>query len=373
VGINTINAGVWYENNSFNNARRFYADSEAAPISPYDFPTNPFYTQWDYQFDTDTLQFHLQDTVTITDALTVNAGFKSLSVQTTSTTQVGPVLNGTIDATNNFLPQFGINYALSDDNQLFFNFAQNMRAYQGTATGISPFATSQAGFDAIVKTLKPEQSDTYELGWRFRNQLLEAQATLYHVDFYNRLLAIQPCPAIVGCPVTLGNVGTVETNGAELGGTIHPLQNWSLLGSASYNRSTYGDNYLSGGVPVATKGKEVVDSPKWMLKAELGYDDGNLYGHVGVDYYARRYYTYTNDNYAGAYAIANLALGYRLMDPFAHVRELDFQVNVNNLFDRKYISTVGSNGFVNSDPNGTAQTLQVGPPTEAFFNVTAMF
>ncbi|MDB5393892.1 MAG: hypothetical protein JWM91_1398 [Rhodospirillales bacterium] len=372
-GINKINAGVWYEFNSFNNARRFFADSLSAPISPYEFPTNPFFTQWQYQFDTDTLQFHLQDTVSVTDELTVNLGFKSLSVTTTSTTQVGPAINGTIDATNNFLPQFGATYAISNDQEVFFNFAQNMRAYQGSATGISPFATTQAGFNAAVKTIKPETSDSYEAGWRYRNDILEAQATVYHIDFYNRLLAVQPCPAIVGCPVTLGNVGGVETNGAEFGVSLHPIQNWNLLSSVSFNDSTYNDNYSSGGVPVATKGKEVVDSPKWMLKTELSYDDGNLYGHIGVNYFARRYYTYTNDNYAGAYAVANLGIGYRIEQPFDYIRELDIQVNVNNLFDRKYISTIGSNGFVNSDPNGTAQTLLTAAPREAFANVTVKF
>ncbi len=373
-GINKINAGVWYESNSFNNARRYFADSLSGPISPYDFPTNPFLTQWQYQFDTDTLQFHLQDTITITDALTVNAGFKSLSVKTTSTTEVGALENGTLDATNNFLPQFGINYAISDDQQFFFNFAQNMRAFQGTATGISPFALlDQANFDNSLKTVKPEQSDTYEAGWRFRNKFLEAQATVYHIDFYNRLLAVVVGSAIQGFAPIIGNVGGVETNGAEAGVLLHPLQYWSLLSSVSFNDSTYNDNYISGGVPVATKGKEVVDSPKWMLKAELSYDDGNLYGHLGIDYFAKSYYTYTNDNYAGAYAVANLGIGYRIHEPFNGIRELDLQVNVNNLFDRGYISTIGSNGFVNSDPNGTAQTLLTAPPREAFANVTLKF
>jgi iron complex outermembrane receptor protein len=373
-GINKINAGVWYESNSFNNARRFYADSLSGPISPYDFPSNPFLTQWQYQFDTDTLQFHLQDTVSITDALTVNVGFKSLSVSTTSTTQVGAIENGTLDATNNFLPQAGINYAISDDQQLYFNFAQNMRAFQGAATGISPFALlDQANFNRTLKTVKPEQSDTFEAGWRFRNALLEAQATVYHIDFYNRLLAVAVGSAIQGFAPVIGNVGGVETNGAEAGISLHPIENWNLLTSVSFNDSTYNDNYFSGGTLVATQGKEVVDSPKWMLKSELSYDDGNLYGHVGIDYFAKRYYTYTNDNYAGSYAVANLGIGYRIHEPFAHIREMDIQVNVNNLFDRGYISTIGSNGFVNSDPNGTAQTLLTAAPREAFANVTLKF
>ena len=40
-----------------------------------------------------------------------------------------------------------------------------------SATTTGPFSTNQAGFDAIRNNLKPEESDTYELGkiaWRLR-------------------------------------------------------------------------------------------------------------------------------------------------------------------------------------------------------------
>lgn len=373
-GIHKIEGGVWYEHNDFDQARRFYNVGIASPMQqPYDFPTNPFFTQWEYQFGTDTVQLHLQDTVTVTDALTVNVGFKSPHVDIQNTTKAGPNLNGKISAEEDFLPQVGVTYALGPDNELFFNFAQNMRAFQSAATGASPFSTTQAGFNAIKDSLKPETSTTYEGGWRYRNDYLEAQATVYHIDFYDRLLAIQQGPGIQGNPAVLANVGSVVTNGAELGISLHPIQYWNLLSSVSYNDSQYNDNYTTNGVLIPTKGKQVVDSPKWMLKAELSYDDGNLYGHIGADYFAKRYYTYLNDNYAGAYAIWNLGLGYRFEQPFQYMKELTIQLNVNNLLDRKYISTVGSNGFVNSDPTGTNQTLLVGAPRAVFANVTAHF
>jgi len=155
--------------------------------------------------------------------------------------------------------------------------------------------------------------------------------------------------------------------------SLHPIQNWNWLNSVSFNDSNYGNDYYSNGALVSTKGKEVVDSPKWMLKTELSYDDGNFYGNISGNYFAKRYYTYVDDNYAGAYAIFNLTLGYRIENPFVDVKELDFRVNVDNLLDRRYIATVGSTGFVNSDPKGLAQTLLPGAPRSAFANVTAKF
>jgi len=371
---NKITGGLWYESNGFNNASQFYDNTVAAPISPYDFPSNPFLTQWHYRFQTDTLQFYLQDTVTVTDALTIGFGFKSLDVKSTGITLAGPNENGSIDAADHFLPQFGATYALSNDQELFFNFNQGMRAFEAVGIGLSPWAVLNAGtFASSIKSLKPEESTTFELGWRYRNDILEAQATAYHIDFFNRLLAYLPCNASQGCGIILGNVGTVDTTGAEAQVSLHPIQNWNWLNSVSFNDSNYGNDYYSNGALVSTKGKEVVDSPKWMLKTELSYDDGNFYGNISGNYFAKRYYTYVDDNYAGAYAIFNLTLGYRIENPFVDVKELDFRVNVDNLLDRRYIATVGSTGFVNSDPKGLAQTLLPGAPRSAFANVTAKF
>jgi iron complex outermembrane recepter protein len=42
--------------------------------------------------------------------------------------------------------------------------------------------------------------------------------------------------------------------------------------------------------------------------------------------------------------------------------ELTLQGAVTNLADENYISTIGSGGFTNADPNGTAQTLLRGAP-----------
>jgi len=52
---------------------------------------------------------------------------------------------------------------------------------------------------------------------------------------------------------------------------------------------------------------------------------------------------------------------------------LTLQGSVTNATDELYISTVGSNGFVNADPNGTAQTLLRGAPRQYFISLKAKF
>ena len=122
------------------------------------------------------------------------------------------------------------------------------------------------------------------------------------------------------------------------------------------------------------KGKQVVDTPKQLVKTELSYDDGKLFGQIGLDYFSKRFVTYSNDVRAGAYGIVNAGIGYRLTtSPIPRLKEVVFQLNVNNLTDRHYISTIGSNGFIVSDPLQTFATMLPGAPRSVFFNVTARF
>jgi iron complex outermembrane receptor protein len=49
---------------------------------------------------------------------------------------------------------------------------------------------------------------------------------------------------------------------------------------------------------------------------------------------------------------------------------LDLQLNVTNLLDEEYVSTVGTNGFNTGSDN---QTLMVGSPREVFATIRKSF
>jgi iron complex outermembrane receptor protein len=64
-----------------------------------------------------------------------------------------------------------------------------------------------------------------------------------------------------------------------------------------------------------------------------------------------------------------LTAGYRLQTENM-LNGLELQVNVENLFDTKYISTIGSNGF---GANGDNQTLLPGSPRAVFVSLKKTF
>jgi iron complex outermembrane receptor protein len=366
-GAHKVSLGLWYENNDFSQARRFYGlDDAAAPSrSANSFQSNPFYTQWDFDYNTKTLQAYIQDNWSITDQFSVNAGFKGSRV----TNHASPIVNagraaGDFKSQDWFIPQAGLLYKLNDDNQFFANYSQNMRAFVSAFTS-GPFSTTQVGFDAIKNSLRPETSDTVEGGWRFKSREMGLQGVVaaYYTNFKNRLLSVSTGPGIVGSPSALQNVGGVKTKGFEAAATWQMKGPVSLFASYSYNASKYNDDVVDGnGNVTLLKGKTVVDTPQHMLKGELNYDDDNLFAKISINYMSKRFFTYTNDQSVAGRTLVDATLGYRFSGS-PMLNGLVVQGNVTNLFDKKYVSTIGSNGFGNSGDN---QTLLAGSPRQFF-------
>jgi iron complex outermembrane receptor protein len=109
-----------------------------------------------------------------------------------------------------------------------------------------------------------------------------------------------------------------------------------------------------------------------MFKTELAWDTGSFFARLDGSYVDERFYTYLNQGSAKAYTLLNASAGYRFTK-LAVFEELVLQAAVSNLADEDYISTIGSNGFVNADPNGTSQTLLRGAPRQFFVTVKARF
>lgn len=376
LGAHRLSGGFWHEVNHFNQARRFYAETAAAPSrDPLDFQSNPFFTQWQYAFETKTLTGHLEDEWTISDAFKVNFGFKAIKVENNVKTVVGSPLAGKIESKDNFLPQAGFVWTVSPELEAFGGYTENMGAFVSAATA-GPFGSqSQAVVDYVAKTLKPESSKTFELGARYRTQRFQGVAAVYHVAFDNRLLAANTASPILGLPAVLSNVGSVETKGVELAGTFRLTDSWSLYGAYTYNDSKYEDDVVDGAgkVTVRTKGKTVVNTPKNIFKGELSFEQAGFFGKLGVAYTDKRYYTYENvGGLAPSTTVADLTLGYRFAED-SWGKGLEIQANITNLTDKDYLSTIGSGGFVNSDPNGEAMTVLPAPPRQVYLSVKKRF
>jgi len=372
LGAHQVEAGFWLEENDFNHARRFYGLARAANTrDSLEFLENPFFTQWAYDFETSTRLFYVQDSWTVMQGLTVNAGFKSLSVENSADTITGPNKTGTIKAEDNFLPQVGVAYDVNSDHQLFASYAENIRAFESSNTG-GPFSASAAGFAALRTTLEPESSKTLEAGWRFRYDGLQGSVAVYDVQFENRLLGVALGAPILGLGNGIQNVGSVESRGFEAAAVWSLSDAWSAFGSFSYNDSTYENDVRdgTGALVAATAGKTVVNTPETLARAELAYDDGSLFATLAGAFTGERFSSYLNDESAGSYTLFELTAGYRFMDRSDWLNGTEVQFNVTNLLDEDYISTVGSGGFQNT---AGRQTFLPGAPRQMFVTLRRHF
>ncbi|RVU02304.1 TonB-dependent receptor [Novosphingobium umbonatum] len=366
AGRHVVEGGIWYEHNDFNQGSYLYGlQAGVTPTRFQQFYTNPFKTNFYNQYSTQTIQFDISDNWQATDNLRLNAGFKGVS----STNKAHSVIStkpidGSIKARNWFLPTAGLLYTLDGNSEFFADYTRNMAAFVAS-TSSGPFSSSsQAGFNYIRGDLKPEMTNTFEAGYRFHNADLQLSLTGYYVKFTNRLLASSISAVIVGNQNVLQNVGSVSSRGIEAAANWRFAPHWSVYGSWAYNDATYDDDVQPlGGSRVATKGKQVVASPRNVGSLELGYDNSALWATLSGHYRSKRYYSYLNDSELPGAANFDLSAGYRFN------RHIELQVNVMNLMNAHYIASTGTAGFVTSDPKGTYTTLQTAAPRQVFATI----
>lgn len=371
IGDHRLQAGLWLEKNAHGVQRNFYDLRLDTPPDDIFFYRNPDARVFRQRFDTDTRQFYVLDHMELVDGrLAVDAGFKGTRVEVDGRNLIGTRAGGRLVAQDNFQPQLGARWRINDTEEVFGSYAENMSAYRTGVNG--PHSTSQIAFDAVKDTLEPETSRTFELGVRSSREKFDASLAVYSVDFENRLLAIAQCSGIVGCASAFANVGDVRTRGAEAVFQLKPMVGLVWYNSLSWNDSEYASDYLDGVNVIATDGKQVVDSPKKMFASEVVWAKDGLSLQLGAKYTDRRYISYLNDSSVPGFWIADAGASYEWTS-LGFVDSFKLKLDVTNLLDKEYFSSLGTNGFVVSDPNGLNYTLMAGAPRQVFLTAELRF
>ncbi|MCD5972113.1 TonB-dependent receptor [Pseudomonas quasicaspiana] len=372
LGQHEIEGGFWIQSNK-NDVGRYLYDTTGFGPQNHIVTTNGYglsATVFDQSYNDLTRQFYLRDTYKLLDdRLSIEFGAKSTVTSTTAKGKAGGYASGSLQASDHFLPQIGATYKLDAEDEVFASYSENMAAFPSGA--YSPFANTQTAVDALngFHGLEPETSKTIEVGVRRTSKHYMASATAYYTKFDNRLIAIANCTGIAICANGVANVGSVTSRGVELAFALKPNENWRWSNSLSYNHSTYDDNYISNTQTFNIKGKTVVDTPKIMYSSGLDWNWNRWSAGLQGTYMTKRYYTYTNDQSVPGYWLANANMAYDL-GAFAGLKDTSISLNAVNLFDKRYISTLNTDGSAASDPNGDLQLLQVGTPRSAFVTLS---
>ena len=244
------------------------------------------------------------------------------------------------EATKKFddvLPNVGAVYRFGEGQSVYASYAESLSAPRTD----SLYTVARLADGSIGNpTVQPETSQNFELGYRFNAPGLIVQASAYSNSFDNRI--VNTYDEDLGTFVDR-NVGSVESIGFDASVGWEPIQSLSLYASASFLDSELQDDYVlnSSGLIAATKGKELVETPRESFALRASYDFNDVFS-AGIQgkYVGERWVTDVNDLKVDAYTVVDLDARFDFAPLGFEGTYLQF--NVTNLFDEEYFVNLGT-------------------------------
>ena len=387
LGMHEVEAGFWLEENT-SSAARYIHNNVTGPFSLAHFiSVQPATAQWVQETEWETRQFYVQDTVSLTDDITVELGFKSTWSKSDAYARPGiaaapppassQFATGSLTAEDNFLPQIGVHWQVAPDHELYASYSENIAMFQG-GFKLGPQSVSQTLWDLQGSHLKPQTSQSFDAGYRYVTGPLQVSVAAYHMLFNDRLLQYNPCPTNQqqnpGCGNTFHNAGGVTSDGFEVGALWRAADWLTWYNSVSINETTYDDdlNFCTTTCVIkATAGKQQVDTPKEMVSSVLTATWGGFSASLAGKYTGERFYTYTNDQGFDAVTTFDLGLSYDFENNGAPGSR--FSVNITNLTDERYASNFDSSVFAPDDAAGSIVVFHTSAPRQIFATLTVAY
>ncbi|MFA6972435.1 MAG: TonB-dependent receptor [Gallionella sp.] len=264
------------------------------------------------------------------------------------------------------LPSLSACYQFNNEQQLFFNVAENFRAppdsiYYGLINGGTYVGGKLTGYTLNSVNVAAETSTNWDVGYRYAGNDLTASGSLFYIDFRNRIATGYDPINLIN---TNYNVGNSATKGLELESAWRFQPKWSVYGSLTYTRSLMLQNLATGiNTFEATAGKQFPDVPNWMAGAALQYRDGPWSTSLSAKYTGRRYSTLVNDEAVSGFTLFSLDAGYHLPS-VAMFRDPTLRFNVYNLLNTNYLYLNALSTFTTRavGAGGVAPAYYVGAP-----------
>jgi iron complex outermembrane recepter protein len=228
--------------------------------------------------------------------------------------------------------------------------------YSTYMSNVTRFQTAGVSLQNLWNSLRLEKADTVDLGLSWHGERLTLAPTLYYTRFKDK--QVTAYDAAVGVSYLQSGVDA-HAYGAELEAVWAASSNLNLIGSLSWNIDKLDDNIVSAaGTSIASKGKQVPDTPQWLAKLGATYRLGAWSLSPMIRYVGERYGDALNTEKVSAYTLADVHSSYRFgrQGGFAW---LEVDASVLNLFDKQYISTINAG---QDDARPGATTYYPGAP-----------
>lgn len=240
-----------------------------------------------------------------------------------------------------------------------FKPTENSSIYASYATSSNPVGVDggdgSEGITAAINNLKPEEVKTYELGtkWDVLNDKLNLTAAIFRTEKTNTRATTTEG--------TTSNIGETRVDGIELGVTGNITEKWAVMAGYTYLDSELVDGgYTNIGTTAApiyaenpSNGNQVQNVAKnsatlWTTYAVL--PQVTIGG--GATYMDKVFGNATNTKWVPSY------VRYDAMARYNVNKNVDLQLNVNNLSDKRYFTKAYSSHYA-TEAEGRSAVLSV--------------
>ncbi|MDE1145612.1 MAG: TonB-dependent receptor [Azospirillaceae bacterium] len=267
-----------------------------------------------------------------------------------------------------FVPSAGAVYHIDQSNQVFLSATQTFRATDNTAL-------YTAGVN--LNTIQPESTVDVEAGYRYGGPLVIGSFTIFNTNYSNRQQSLFDATANT---TVSKNIGGVIIKGAEAEIGTQPIDGFSAYLSGSYTQSHLKNDLLVGlsnGTTVAlpTAGKQLTDTPEWLVSSLLRYERDNYFAQIQGKYTAHRFSTLTNDEEVPSFYTFDVAAGYTLPESLTGRFTTKLVLSVTNLFDKHYLGGInfGNAAQVYNGVAANLPTYELAPPRFTSVKMTVTY
>ncbi len=250
----------------------------------------------------------------------------------------------------------------------FSDVSPQVTASYYAASDVTLYATAARGFKAGgFNAASPTGSEAYdeEHSWNYEGGIktlwfdrrMAMNATVFHLR-WSEMQVNLPNPFVPG-QFYIANAAGATSTGLELEMNARIAPGCDIFAGVGYTNATFGDDSLSGGVPVA--GNRLSNTPNYTADFGGQYTVAltslvNVYGRADISIKGGLYYDDANTQQQEAYSLSNFRAGVR-------GRQLFAEAWLRNAFDTHYIPLafaypgLAPSGFVGE--NGAPRTFGI--------------
>lgn len=275
-------------------------------------------------------------------------------------------------------PRIGINYKLSESQNIFISFARVTReprlknyydAAESSAGEKPQFELNPNGtYNFNSPLVKPETMNDFEIGGSFNTNKITLNLNLYYMLFKNEIVKNGKLDRF-GQPIT-GNVAQTDHIGVELSGLIKLSDIFQIAGNISFtkNKIINGKYFVNEIEIIDLSNNTIGGFPEWLSNIGLQFQKDRVFLKLNTKYVGKFYsdnfganitkylnqfpdFISYSDNINDAYFVMDF-FGSFEVNLFNGLSNSKVFVQVNNIFDNLYSAyAIGQEYFPSAERN----------------------